>query len=145
LKKKYNQFNWLERSISNHSIFKKKPIIGISPRGSVLFDLAYHGIIPIAFGRNPCMAYSFVFTAKTKRQYFNLIKKGLIHNLKLPKNYKNLIAECYYMNYINKSDYYETRSSKIKLKNYRSASINSNLSMLKKFNDGFFNIKKNIN
>lgn len=138
LENKYKQFYWIKRSISNHAIFKKKPIIGISPRGSVLFDLAYHGITPIAFGRNPCMAYPFVYTAKTEKQYFDLIKKGLMHKLKLPINYKNLIAECYYMNFINKTEYYETTSSKIKLKNYRAASVKDNTHMLRMYNNNYF-------
>ena len=138
LKKQYKQFNWLEKTISNHAIFEKKPKIGISPRGSVLFDLAYHGITPIALGRNPCMAYPFVYTSKTTKQYFNFIKNGLKSNLKMPINYKNLVAECYYMNFLNKPEFYETKSSKVKLKNYRTASVEGNIEMLKKFNNGFF-------
>ena len=139
LKKNFSSNIWLDRNISNHSIFKKKPLFSISPRGSVLFDLAYHGIPSIAFGRNPCMAYPFTFTAMIKKQYFNFIKQGINKNLKLPKNYKDLVAECYFMNYLNKNEYFETISSKVKLKNYRSASTTTNISILKKYNEGFFN------
>ncbi len=91
------------------------------------------------------MAYPFVYTSNNKKQYFKFIKDGLTKKLKLPKNYKNLIAECYYMNFINKPEYYETKSSKIDLKKYRAASKSEegNLSMLKKYNNGFF--EKQVN
>jgi len=154
LKKKYRNFLWLDIDISNHSIFEKKPIIAISPRGSVLFEIAYHNIVPIAIGRNYCMAYPFVYTAYNKKQYFKFLNDGFQNKLKLPKKNKNLIAECYYMNFINKPEYFETISSKIDLKKYRMASKteDQNLSMLRKFNNGFYekkihfhNYKKKIN
>ena len=145
LKKKYQNFFWLDSDTSNHSIFKKKPKIAISPRGSVLFEVAYHDIVPIAVGRNPCMAYPFVYTAYNKKQYFNYLKNGIQDKLKLPKNNKNLVAECYYMNFINKPEYFETISSKIDLKKHRAASKTEegNLSMLRKFNIGFFEKQMN--
>ena len=141
LKKTYPNFIWLERTISNHSIFKKKPSVGISPRGSVLFDLAYHGICPVAIGRNPCMAYSFVKTAFTKKQYFSFMNKGIKKKLKLPKNYKKQVVECYFMNFINKPEYFETISSKINLKNYRNATTKENIHMVQMYNENYF--KKN--
>jgi len=58
------------------------------------------------------------------------------------------------MNFINKPEYFETISSKIDLKKYRMASKteDENLSMLRKFNNGFYekqihfhNYKKKIN
>ena len=64
----------------------------------MLFEVAYLDIVPIAVGRNPCMAYPFVYTAYNKKQYFNYLKNGIQDKLKLPKNNKNLVAECYYMN-----------------------------------------------
>ena len=111
----------------------------------MLFEVAYHDIVPIAVGRNPCMAYPFVYTAYNKKQYFNYLKNGIQDKLKLPKNNKNLVAECYYMNFINKPEYFETISSKIDLKKHRAASKTEegNLSMLRKFNIGFFEKQMN--
>ena len=44
------------------------------------------------------------------------MNKGIKKKLKLPKNYKKQVVECYFMNFINKPEYFETISSKINLK-----------------------------
>ena len=87
------------------------------------------------------MAYSFVKTAYSKKQYFSFLIKGINKKLKLPKNYKRQVLECYFMNFINKPEYYESISSKINLKNYRNASTKENIHMVKMYNKKFFNNK----
>ena len=115
LKKKYNNLIWLNRNISNFEIFKNKPRFGISPFGTVLHELAYHKIIPIAAGPNPHMAYNFVFTPNNKKHYFSLINQAIHSKLKLKKNFKEKIAECYYMFFLNNDDYIKNRSRELNL------------------------------
>ena len=140
LKKKYHNLIWFNKNISNKSIFKKKPKFGISPFGSVLHELAYHKIIPIAVGSNPCMAYDFVFTPKSKNHYFSLINKALKNKLIFRKNFINKIAECYYMFFLHNDDYLKNDSRKLKLKNYLPSAGMKSITILDKFNKGHFNI-----
>jgi hypothetical protein len=100
LKKLYPEFLWLDEKIPNNYIFRKKPIIGLSVLGTVLPELAYHNIVPIAAGTHPSMSFNFVFTPKTIKDYFILIDKGLKNKLKLPKDSKLQIYKYYYCDFI---------------------------------------------
>ena len=73
----------VERTISNHSIFKKKTLSWYFSRGSVLFDLAYHSICPVAIGRNH-NTYSFVkLLHLQKNNIFHLLIKELKKSFKI--------------------------------------------------------------
>ena len=82
------------KNVSNTLIFKNKPKLVISPYGTILHEAAYHGIISIAAGINPYMSYNFVFTPSTKKEYFNLLIKGINKELKLDKDFKKRVEEC---------------------------------------------------
>ena len=100
LKKKYSDFLWLDERTPNNHIFNSRPFFGLSVLGTVLPELAYHGIPCISAGTHPSMSFNFVFTPKSVQDYFNLIKLGLNKKLKLPKNYKSEIYRYYYCDYI---------------------------------------------
>jgi hypothetical protein len=100
LKRKYSDFQWINERVPNNFIFSKRPIIGLSVLGTVLPELAFHNIIPIACGTHYSMSYDFVFTPKTIKNYFKLIELGLRKKLKLPRNYKSQIYEYYYCDFI---------------------------------------------
>ncbi len=139
LKKKYSGLVWFNKNISNLAIFNKKPKFGISPFGTVLHELAYHNIIPIAAGNNPYMSYDFVFTPKNKKDYFSLISLAAKNKLKLKKNYKEKIAECYYMYFLHNDDYMENYSRSVNLKDHLHVYGKKDIySILKKFNEGHF-------
>jgi len=139
LKNKYKALTWLSKDISNLAIFNKKPIFGISPHGTVLHELAYHNIIPVASGPNPYMSYNFVFTPKSKKEYFVLITKAIQNKLNFKKNHKEKIAECYYMAFLHNGDYIKNHSRVVNLKNYLPSVGQSGIyEILKKFNEGLF-------
>jgi hypothetical protein len=116
LRDKYFDLIWLEKNVSNRIIFKNNPRLIISPYGTVLHEAAYHGIIPLAAGVNPYMSYRFVFTPKNKKEYFILLNKGINGQLKLEKDFKKKIEECYYMLFLYNNDYLENTSRKLYLK-----------------------------
>ncbi len=146
LKIKFSNFIWLDKKTSNKDIFKKKPIFGINPYGNVLHEMAYNKVIPISIGSNPHISYNFVFTPKTKKQYFKLLKLGINKKLKLPKNYKSEILEWYYMYYIHNYDIFENLHRKLNLKSIRPADHDEDLNVLKMFNKKYIKIlnKKKI-
>ena len=139
LKIKYKKLVWLSKHISNKAIFNKKPKFGISPHGTVLHELAYHKIIPIAAGPNPYMSYNFVFTPKNKKDYFSLIMRAAQKKLRLKKNFKKEIAECYYMYFLNNNDCLKTQARNANIKDYLpSVGGKGVYDILKRFNEGFF-------
>ena len=148
IKIKFSNFIWLDKKTSNKDIFKKKPIFGINPYGNVLHEMAYNKVIPISIGSNPHVSYNFVFTPKTKKQYFKLLKLGINKKLKLPKNYKKEILEWYYMYYIHNYDIFENLHRKLNLKSIRPADHDQDLNVLKMFNKKYIKIlnkKNNLN
>ena len=108
--------------------------------------MAYNKVIPISIGSNPHISYNFVFTPKTKKQYFKLLKLGINKKLKLPKNYKREISEWYYMYYIRNYDIFENLQRKLNLKSIRPANHDEDLNVLKMFNKKYIKIlnKKKI-
>ncbi len=96
IKVKYPKVNWLDDKISNKVIFSSGIKFGVSVYGMVLSELAFHKILPICCGDNPASNYDFIFQAKNKKEYDNLILKNQM--LKFDKNIENQIGEFYYMN-----------------------------------------------
>jgi hypothetical protein len=100
LKLKYPKINWIDKNISNKKIFSSGIKYGLSVYGTVLPELAFHGIKPISCGDNPAFDFDFVFQAKTKSEYEYLILNHI--NLKLPEDLTNQLGSYYYMNYLYK-------------------------------------------
>lgn len=99
-KLKYPNIKWIDKSISNKIIFSSGIKYGLSVYGTVLPELAFHGIKPISCGDNPASDFDFVFQAKTKSEYEYLILNHF--NLNLPEDLANQLGGYYYMNYLYK-------------------------------------------
>lgn len=105
IKKDYNGLIWIDSKVSNNIIFKSGIKFGISVYGSVLQELAYHEILPISCADNPTSSFGFVFQAKTKSEYENLILN--YNNLKQPKDIKKQIGAFYYIYHLYKKFQYD--------------------------------------
>lgn len=99
-KSKYPNIKWIDKSISNKMIFSSGIKYGLSVYGTVLPELAFHGIKPISCGDNPASDFDFVFQAKTKSEYEHLILNHF--KLNLPEDLTNQLGSYYYMNYLYK-------------------------------------------
>ena len=103
LKLKYPDIKWLDKEISNNQIFKSDIKFGTSIYGTVLAELAYHGIKSLSAGDNPTSSFNFCHQAKSINEYEKLIiNPDLIDTT---NNYKEEVCKYYYMHYLNhKSD-----------------------------------------
>ena len=71
--------------------------------GTVLSELAYHGIRSLSAGDNPTVSFDFCASPINKAEYEDLIKNPL--KIKISDNYKSKVCEFYYMHYMSqKSD-----------------------------------------
>jgi len=113
----FPKFRWLNRNTSNKDIFKNKLNVGITVRGNVIPELAFHGIRPIAAGENISQSFSFASTAKTQKEYFNLISEYINKNHKIEMQSKrNEIYQLVYMSLIYNLDNKDYLAKKIDLK-----------------------------
>ena len=96
----YPQLNWVDPLTSNNIIFKSGIKFGVSLHGSVLPELAFNNIIPICCGDNPTSNFDFVFEAKTKSEYANMLKN--YKNLSFNQDLKYQLGAFYYMNQLYK-------------------------------------------
>lgn len=94
--KSYPKINWIDPKISNKEIFKSGIKFGISVFGTVLSELAYHNITPVAAGSNPFVSFNFVLNLSTKKDYFDYLLNPRFIKIK-----KNEILEFYYINHIH--------------------------------------------
>lgn len=144
LKSKFHYFIWLEKTTSNKSILKKKPLLCINPYGTVLHEMAFNNVVPIATGPNPYVSYNFVLTPKTKKEYFKFLKLGINKKLKLPKNSKKEILEWYYMYYLHNDDLFDNFSRKISLKSITPIDHEMELKLFKIFNKKYLGVLKKL-
>jgi hypothetical protein len=139
IKKKYPEFIWVDRKVSNYSIFKLKPEFGLSVLGTILHEMAYYNIYPIACGHNPNISYKFVTTCKNQKEYFNILNKCSQKKIKYNAN-KNEIYEMVYCHYLNEEMKENLIAKKLNLK----ALIDEKKSIsLIKFINSFQNLKLN--
>ena len=102
-KLKYPEIVWLDTEISNKTIFEAGIKFGTSVYGTVLSELAYHGIRSLSAGDNPTVSFDFCASPINKAEYEDLIKNPL--KIKISDNYKSKVCEFYYMHYMSqKSD-----------------------------------------
>lgn len=102
LKKKYPKSKFLSSKITNKQLVDAEIKVGISVYGTVGHELVYMGVPMILCGPNPHSSYDFCFEAKTKEEYFDLIKN--YKNLSVKQNYKHEVESFYYMHYCNTTD-----------------------------------------
>ena len=116
LRNKYeDKIIWLDQEKNNLNLFRQNILFGLSPSGSVTYGMALNNKIVINCGRNPYMSFKYAFTAKTKKEYFKLLRLGLQKKLSMTKNYKYKVFASIYMLFLHNFDYFENISRKIKL------------------------------
>jgi len=113
LKKKYPDIIWLDKDFPNKLIFKKIKF-GVSASGTVLFELAYHGIKALSCGVYPGIDFNFSINADNKFQYkYNLLN---VKKIKKPNYSKKDLLIYNYLYYHYNMDAYENTARKIDLK-----------------------------
>jgi len=113
LKKKYPDIIWLDKNFPNKIIFKKIKF-GISGNGTVLFELAYHGIKALSCGVYPGIDFNFTIHADNKYQYrYNLLN---VKKIKKPNYTKKDLLIYNYLYYHYNMDSYENTARNIDLK-----------------------------
>lgn len=121
---KYPNIIFLDKKITNADIFSSGIKCGVSNHGTVLHEMAYHGITPIASGDNPHISFDFVKTCKTKDEYFFALKN--FNSLSIDMNHES-IFKFYYMHYLHKEEIFNIPKSVFEV-----SRSDSNSSILKK-------------
>ena len=113
LKKKYPNVIWLDKDFPNRVIFKKVKF-GISATGTVLFELAYHGIKALSCGAHPGIDFNFTIHADNKYQYkYNLLN---VDKIKKPNYTKKDLLVYNYLYYNFNLDSFSNTARNIDLK-----------------------------
>ena len=112
LKFKYPSVDWIDPSTSNKKIFKKIKF-GVSPWGTILWEMAYFNVIPISAGDHPACKYNFGYEPRNINAYENLLING--HKLIKKKIHRKSIYEFCYMYYIHNNDSFKNKARLLKL------------------------------
>lgn len=115
LKFKFSEIDWIDPSVSNFELFKNIKF-GISPWGTILWELAYFRVHPISAGEHPAAPYNIGFEPRTIKQYKDILLSA--HKLKKKSDISKKILEYCYMYYIYNHDAYKTLSREIKLNTF---------------------------
>ena len=129
LKLRFNKIDWIDPSISNFELFKNIKF-GVSPWGTILWELAYFNIHPISAGDHPACKYKIGFEPRTVKQYKNILLSA--HKLKKKRDISKKILEYCYMYYIYNHDYYKTLAREIKLNEMKFTKSQTLLEYIKK-------------
>ena len=129
LKKKFPDIVWIDKDFPNKIIFNKIKY-GISCRGTVLFELAYHGIKSVSCGDHPGKDFNFTIHANSKIEYKNILLN--IKNFKTPEYSKNDLLAYNYLYYHHNSDSYLTLARRINLKKIDFSDSNGLKNFIKK-------------
>lgn len=83
LRQKYPSLQWLPSGVSNVQLTRSGIACGVTVYGTVAHELAYLGVPSICCARHPHHMFDFCRTAKTRKEYEELLKTYTI--LPLPK------------------------------------------------------------
>jgi hypothetical protein len=134
LKKKFSKIKWIDPMTSNLDLFKKIKF-GVSPWGTVLWELPYFSVNSISAGEHPACMYRFGYEPRNKKDYQNYLIKGSL--LKQKNISKKMIHEFCYMYYIHNNDAFKTLAREIDLNQLDSMSSYSLLKFIKKIENKF--------
>jgi len=102
LKKEFPSVRWLPTTLSNQVIFQSGIRCGISVYGTILHELAYHGIPALAAGDHPHSAFDIATTPNSIEEYRRYLIQ--FRELRLSDNAKKEVLAFYYMHNINKNE-----------------------------------------
>jgi hypothetical protein len=97
-----NNFFILDESVSNLNIIELKPDLIFTARGTVGIEMAYFEIPVVALYDNPYVNFNFVYTARTKEEYYSILRGE--KSIKIDFD-KKKIYSFYYQAYIEKTSY----------------------------------------
>jgi hypothetical protein len=105
LKAQFPALQWIDPRVSNAVLLKSGIKFGISLYGTILHELAYHGITAICAGDNPHTSFGFVHYPRTVAEYDWMI---LNHSrLQMPADFRQQVAAFYYMHNSHQRDDFE--------------------------------------
>jgi len=105
IKKKYPSIQWIDPRISNSVIINSGIKFGISVYGTILHELAFHGINPICAGDNPHASFEFVHLPRSIEEYDQMILNS--GNLRISPDCEDMVSAFYYMHNIHpKEDFH---------------------------------------
>jgi valyl-tRNA synthetase len=88
--------------VSNLNIIELKPDLIFTARGTVGIEMAYFEIPVVALYDNPYVNFNFVYTARTKEEYYSILRGE--KSIKIDFD-KKKIYSFYYQAYIEKTSY----------------------------------------
>ena len=95
LQKQYPGVLWLPPSLSNRTIFASGIRCGVSVYGTILHELAYHGIAALAAGDHPHTDFHIAITPASVEEYTRLLLN--YRELNLAPNVQDEVLAFYYM------------------------------------------------
>lgn len=117
LKSEFSELKWID-NVSNSKLFNSGIKFGITQHGTVITELAYHGVKPIYCANHPSQYFKIGFKASTKTQYDSFILNH--ENLKFDPNYMEEIGKFYFMHHLHyKNDYEIANSNGITIKDIK--------------------------
>jgi hypothetical protein len=98
LQKQYPGVRWLPQTLSNRTIFASGICCGVSVYGTILHELAYHGIAALAAGDHPHTDFRIATTPTSVEEYTQRLLN--YRDLPLDPDVKNEVLAFYYMHNI---------------------------------------------
>jgi hypothetical protein len=95
LQTEFPRVSWLPAKLSNRILFRSGILCGVSVYGTILHELAFHGIPGLAAGDHPHTAFDIAITPRTIEDYRT--KLLAFRNLKLSDNARDEVLAFYYM------------------------------------------------
>ncbi len=95
LQRQYPSVSWLSPTLSNRTIFGSGIRCGVSVYGTILHELAYHGIAALAAGDHPHTDFRIATTPASVGEYTRLLLN--YRDLQLDPDVKNEVLAFYYM------------------------------------------------
>lgn len=95
LKEKYSFVNILSDEVNTKDVIDSSPKLVVTVYGTVISEMAYHGIKTLACGDNPASSYSFFMQASSRKEYFHYLKN--FDEFVLPVDYKDQVLSFFYI------------------------------------------------
>ena len=113
LKEEFPRIIWLDVNVSNRAIFKMGIRCGISVHGTVLHELAYHRIAPLAAGDHPHISFDIATTPSTVDEYEHLLVN--FKTLRVSDDVQGEVLAFYYMHNIYDKEALKTEAPQLRL------------------------------
>jgi hypothetical protein len=133
LKEEFPRIIWLDANVSNRAIFQMGIQCGISVYGTVLHELAYHRIAPLAAGDHPHISFDIARTPSTVDEYEHLLVN--FKTLRVSDDVQEEVLAFYYMNNIYDQEALKTEAPQLRLHELDADSSDSLIIYLEKIKE----------